>query len=223
MSGLNVEAGAGKAPAVQREISKKGPRAAIISGIIDLGIQPQEYQGEKQRDCREFLPILTLVSDKYTDEDGEKHCMVTSPWPVKIKLGEKSSYTKFCNAADPNGEVVPDGVGDLSQLIGRGVFANMVHSKGKGQNAEITFANCKSISELPEDYPLGDVDINEVLFDCNNPDVEVFESLWDRTQDLITGSVGYEGSGLQAVLECKGVTPKESVPEPDDDGEDSPF
>ena len=219
--GLQVEAGAGKAPAEQREIAKKGPRVAIISGIIDIGMQPQEYKGEKQRDCREFLPIFTLVSDKYTDEDGDKHCMVTSPFPVRIKLGEKSNYTKFCNAADPNGEVVPDGVGDLSQLIGRGVFANMVHNKGKGDNADITYANCKGISELPEDYPLGEVDINAVVFDCNNPDKEVFDKLWDRTQDLITSSVGYEGSELQAVLEGKAGVPDADQGDPEDD--DIPF
>lgn len=220
--GLQVEAGAGKAPAEQKEIAKKGPRVAIISGIIDLGMQPQMYENEKQRDCREFLPIFTLVNDKYTDEDGEKHCMVTSPWPVKIKLGEKANYTKFCNAADPNGEVVPDGVGDLSQLIGRAVFANMVHNPGKGDNADIMYANCKGISELPEDYPLPEVDINAVVFDCNNPDVEVFEKLWDRTKDLITSSVGYAGSELQAVLEGKVV--KEVVGEYQDDPDDDiPF
>ena len=192
---------------VQREIAKKGPRVAIISGIIDLGMQPQEYQGEKQRDCREFLPILTLVSDKYTDDEGEQHCMVTSPWPVKIKLGDKSNYTKFCKAADPNGEVLKDGVGDLTQLIGRKVFATMIHNTGKGDYAGINYANCTGIAELPEDYPVADTPINAIVFDTNAPDKDVFEKLWDRTQTLITGSVGYAGSALERAL-TDGATPE---------------
>jgi len=216
--GLNVAAGEGNAPKEQREVAKKGPRVAIISGIIDLGIQPQEYDGEKQRDCREFLPILTLVNDKYTDDEGKEHCMVTAPWPVKIKLGKKSNYTKFLAAADPNEEVLKDGVGDLSQLVGRPVFANMVHSE---PNAEgIFYANCKGVSELPEDYPVPEVEINRVVFDTSDPDVEVFNKLWDRTKRLITGSVGYAGSNLEKVLsqaaESQPAPAQKDEPEDDD-------
>lgn len=196
--GFKIEAGEGKAPAEQREISKKGPRVAVISGIIDLGIQEQEYEGEKQRDCREFLPIFTLVNDFYTDDEGVKHNMITSPWPVKIKLGDKANYVKFCNAADPNQEVMVDGVGDLSDLLGRKVFANMVHTKGKGDNAEITYANCKGISELPEDYPCEEIEINRIIFDAQSPDADVFEKLWDRTKVLIRKGVDWDESRLKA-------------------------
>lgn len=198
--GLQVDASE-KEPAEQREIAKKGPRVAIISGIIDLGVQPQEYKGEKQRDCREFLPILTLVSDKYTDEDGAEHCMVTSPWPVKIKLGEKSNYTKFCKAVDPRGEVVPDGVGDLSGLIGRAVFATMVHTDPTADG--IVYANCKGVQELPEDYPLPEVEYNGVVFDASNPDPEVWEKLWDSTKDRIRGGAGWDETKVSAGYEGK--------------------
>ena len=187
--GLTVEAGE-KGPSEQREIAKKGPRVAIISGIIDIGVQEQEFQGEKQRDCREFIPILTLVNDKYTDENGDKHCMVTSPWPVKIKLGEKANYVKFCKAADPNGEVVPEGVGDIAELIGRAVFATMTHTEPTKDG--IVYANCKGIQELPEDYPIPEVDITKIVFDCSNPDKEVFDKLWDSTKDKIRKGVNWD-------------------------------
>lgn len=206
----------------QREIAKSGPRMAVISGIIDLGIQPQEYQGEKQRDCREFLPILTLLKDKYTDEDGEEHCMVTSPWPIKIKLGEKSNYTKFTKAADPNGEVLEDGVGDLFGLIGRQVFAVMVHTEGKGDAKGITYANCKGIQELPEDFHMEGVEYNEVQFNSQEPDKVVFDSLWDRTQDLITSAVDWDESRFQQDAAKKGDDGVDGEPE-GEEYDDIPF
>lgn len=190
--GLQVKAGAGSAPRVQREIAKKGPRAAIISGIVDLGIQKQDdYKGTAKPDCREFLPILTLVADKYADEEGVKHNMVTSPWPVRIILGEKSNYTKFCKACDPNGEVLPDGVGDITQLIGRPVFANMTHSAPQGDEG-IVYANCKGVSEIPEDYPLAETVINEYVFDSDNPDREAWDQMWDSTKERVRKAVNWD-------------------------------
>ncbi len=207
--GLQVSAGTQTNNVVQREVAKAGPRVGIISGIIDLGMQPQEYQGEKQRDCREFLPIITLVNDKYTDDDGVKHCMVTSPWPIRIKLGERSNYTKFTKAIDPNGEVLEEGVGDISQLIGRPCFAVMAHTQGKGDASDITYSNCKGVQELPEDFHPTGVEYNEVVFDASNPDKEVFDKLWERTQNLITSSIGWEGFGST------------SAPVAEEDNEDS--
>ena len=188
--GLNVEAGAGQVK-TQRELAKKGPRVGIISGIIDLGMQPQEFGGEVKPDCREFLPMITLCNDKYTTEDGEERNMVVSPWPIKIKLGDRANYPKFCAAADPQGEVVPDGIGNVFDLVGRAVFAVMSHSE---PNAEgIVYANCKGIQELPEDYPLPEVAINELVFNADEPDQAIFDKLYDRTQLLITNSPSWKG------------------------------
>lgn len=188
--GLNVEAGTGFEPK-QKDISKKGPRVAIISGIIDIGMQPHDWKGEQKADRREFIPILTLCSDKYTDEEGVERCMVTSPWPVAISLGDKSNYTKFCKAADPNGEVLPEGIGDVTDLIGRTVFAVMVHTKPTPEG--IVYSNCKGIQELPEDYPVPETEYNRVVFDTTEPDKEVFDKLWERTQKLITTGTGFKG------------------------------
>ena len=216
--GLTVEAGE-SGPKEQREIAKKGPRVAIISGIIDIGVQEQEYLGEKMRDCREFIPILTLVNDKYTDDEGNQHCMVTSPWPVKIKLGDKANYVKFCKAADPNGEVVPEGVGDISELIGRAVFATMVHTVPTADG--IVYANCKGIQELPEDYPIPEVDINKVVFDCNNPDKEVFEKLWDSTKAKIRKGVNWDEVVLNEGVSSDGG--EQDAKGADDADDDIPF
>jgi hypothetical protein len=177
-------------PAVQRELPKEGLRLAIITGIIDIGIQAQEYEGEKKPDCREFIPILALCNDKYTDEEGKKHNMVTSPYPIKIKLGDKSNYTKFCNAVDPRGEVLDEGVGDISELIGRPVFAKMVKTKPNAKG--IVYCNCKAIQEVPEDYPLPEMNFVPFVFDCTNPDKKLWDTIWDSTKNKIKAGVEWD-------------------------------
>ena len=73
----------------------------------------------------------------------------------------------------------------------------MVHTEPNADG--IVYANCKGIQELPEDYPVPEVEINRVVFDCNNPDAEVFGKLWDRTQDKIRAGVNWDESSLGSV------------------------
>ena len=219
---LQIEAGSA-GPAVQRELAKKGPRVAILTGIIDLGMQPQEYGGEKKPDCREFLPILTLVNDKYTDSEGVERCMVMSPWPIKLKLGDRANYPKFCAAFDPNGDVCPAGVGNVNDLLGRPVFAVVTHSNGKGDKAEIVYSNIKGVQELPEDYPVPEMDLTFTQFDASNPDQAVFDNLYDRTQELITSSPSWKGFGVNAkVLHQEEEATQANAPA-GEGSDDSPF
>jgi len=214
--GIVVEKAKGTGSNTERKIAKKGPRPAIITGIVDLGVQPQSYEGVENKPCREFVPILTLVSDKNSDEEGNEYNIVTAPWPITIKLSPKANYIKFCKAVDPNGEVVPDGIGDIEQLIGRKVFAVMKHTKPNEEG--VVYANCAGIQELPEDYPVPDVEYESVVFDTQNPDKAVFDKLWERHQKRIKGGVNYIGSNLEAV--CEGGT-EPNTPAPSSNQQDS--
>lgn len=194
--GLVVGKGAEK---VQREIPKKGPRLAVLVGLIDVGVQVREYNGEKKRPCREVLPLFHLLNDKYKDEDGNEHCMNCSPYfPLGIMPGsEKSKYMKLCLALDPNGDIVPDGAGDMTQLLGRHCFVKVKHNEKEG----IMYGNFDGVSELPEDYPLPEHECDTIFFDTDNPDKEVWDKLWDRTQDLIRGMVGYDTSKVKVMCD----------------------
>ena len=209
---FNVEKGA---PQEDREFAqpKKGQRAARLVGLIDLGLQPQEYKGEVKKPAKEFIPMFWLANDMYTTDDtGEEKHMVRGPWPYKIYPGaERGHYFEFCEGIDPNGEVIVDGAGDLTQLLGRPCFVKIVEEKKTKDGKEVVYFNIKGVSEVPEDYPVAELDIDTFTFDTSAPTKEGFDRLSDRNQASIKDSVGYEGSELQAV--CEG----DSVPDQDED------
>ena len=194
--GLIVEKGGER---VQREIPKKGLRLAVLVGLIDVGVQVREFNGEKKRPCREVLPMFHLLNDKYTDDDGNEHCMNCSPFfPLGIMPGsDKSKYMKLCNALDPNGEIVPDGAGDMTQLLGKPCFVKVKHNEREG----INYGNFDGVSELPEDYPVPEHDCPNIFFDTENPSKEIWDTLWDRTKDVIRGMIDYDKSKCKVVCD----------------------
>ena len=222
--GFNVEKGT---PQEDREFAqpKKGQRAARLVGLIDLGLQPQEFKNEEKKPCKEFIPMYWLANDKYTTDDGEEKHMVRGPWPHKIYPGAtRGHYFDFCNGIDPNGEVLVDGAGDLTQLLGRPCLVNIVEDKKQKDGKEVIYYNIKGVSEAPEDYPIPELDIETFTFDTSAPTKEGFDRLSDRNQEAIKGSVGYDGSELQAI--CEGDSAPAATPDPvgnDDIDDDIPF
>lgn len=217
----------------QREIAKKGPRLAQLVGLVDIGIHIQEFQGEKKKPCRELIPVFKLIQDKYKDEEGVAHCMNISPYfGMGIMPGaERSKYMKFCEAIDPNHEVLESGAGELPALLGRYCYVNMKHNTKKNEAGEdITFSNYVGVSQLPEDYPIPEhEEFNNFFFDTLNPDVEVFEKLYQRQKDLIIESEGYETSKVKAVcggesgVEVTAVASARSSADEEELGDDQPY
>jgi hypothetical protein len=217
----------------QREYAKKGPRVAQLVGLVDVGIHVQEYGGEKKKPCRELIPVFKLIQDKYKDEEGVEHCMNASPYfGLGIMPGaDRSKYMKFCEAIDPNHEVLQDGAGELPELLGRYCYVNMKHNEKKNDAGDtITYANYVDVSQLPEDYPVPEhEEFDKFFFDTENPEVDVFEKLFSRQKDLIAESVDYETSKVKAV--CGGVAQDnkasddagEGAAEPKEGDDDCPY
>lgn len=209
---------------VQRDLPKKGPRVAKLTGLIDVGVHVREYKGEAKPPAREFIPIFTLLSDTYTTEEGEAINMVSSPrWPIKLMEGAtRGHYYDFIAAIDPENETLVADERDLSKLLGRNCFVNITYSDPTEEG--IVYANYGGVSALPEDYPAPELEKEFIVFDTDAPEKEVFDALWDSTKDQIRTSQGYAGSQLEAV--CDGDAPSapsgpESSSVADDD--DIPF
>lgn len=214
----------------QMTLPKKGPRPAILTGLIDVGVHVRTYLGQKKKPAREFIPVFTLVSDFYEDEEGVHRNCVTRPWPIKLLPGtERGHYADFVSALDPESEVLNNGQGDLTKLIGRGCFVNMVHSDPDDEG--FVYANARGVTAIPEDYPLPALEFDPLIFDCDNPDPEVFEKLGSYTQDHVRTQEGFAGSKLEAILDGKAPAPKKEAAQAQDpdqeegDGQDddSPF
>lgn len=211
----------------QLTLPKKGPRPAILTGLIDIGVHVRFYQGAPKKPAREFIPLFTLTSDTYEDEEGNKKNMRLSPFPIKLLPGtERGHYAEFVAALDPENEILDGGAGDLTQLIGRKCFVTVVH-KDPDEDGMV-YANMRGVSAIPEDYPLPDLEFEPIIFDCDNPDREVFEGLTSFVRDQIRGQQNYAGSKLEAILEGEGA-PASSSEAPaedqtdDDVDDDSPY
>jgi len=187
----------------QREYSKEGPRLAQLVGLVDIGIHVQEYGGEKKKPCRELIPVFKLIQDKYQDDEGVAHCMNASPYfGLGIMPGaDRSKYMKFCKAIDPKQEIMQDGAGELPDLLGRYCYVNMEHNTKKNDSGEeITYSNYVDVSRLPEDYPVPEHDeFDKFFFDSLNPELDVYEKLFNRQKELLSESVDYDTSVAKAV------------------------
>lgn len=214
-----TEAKATNSEKKQMTLPKKGPRAACLTGIVDIGIQQREWKGKLKAPRREFISIYTFHKDTYETEEGEiKNCGIRT-FPMALYPGaSKSNYYDWFNTLDPDHTILDkDGAGDITKLIGKNCFVVVEYSEPDSEG--IVYANSKGISIIPEDYPLENLDFEPLIFDCTKPDKEVFDSLSNWIQDQIRKSVDYAGSDLEKYLE----TGEENSSSGESDDDDSPI
>lgn len=189
------------------EPPKSGPRLAVLTGVIDVGVQQREYQGDLKKPSREFLPVFTLVYDSYKTEEGEEVNFKSRPgFPIKVMPGaSKSKYMAFVNAIDPNHKILDkDGLGDLTKLCGGYCYVNIEHNTVDKDGVEVTYGNYRGVSPIPEDYPLPDREEEEfTLFSLRDPSRELWDSFNDRLKGQIKEGIHWVGSDAETFL-CGG-------------------
>lgn len=199
MAFKNVEAGSSGGDFAQ---PTAGPRPARLIGLVDCGVHTEEYKG-KETTARKFYPVFWLANDTYETEEGDILNMLTSPYfPINLYPGEeKGNYMKFIKGIDPAGEVSPDGAGDITGLLGRMCSANMKPIVNKKKEDRVVYDSC---SPLPDDYPMAKFDGEFILFDCDEPDKDVFDKLPKFRREYIKESNDFAGSELQKVVDPEG-------------------
>jgi len=187
--------------------NNSGPKAPLIDegaypsrlqGVVDCGLQPQEFKGESKSPKNEIWTTYELSDEFMPDEDGNPNEEKPRWFSEFIALNNLDSdlarSTKRYYALDPNEEEE----GDWAELIGRPVITTIV-KKGEYNNIGGTSAmRPKEAAKLP---PL----VNPSrLFSMDEPDVEVFLSLPNFVQDKIKGGLEFEGSKLDELLKKQG-------------------
>lgn len=164
------------------ELAPTGMHIARCYAVIDLGTHEDPTFGKKKHYVRiqHELPNTKMtneklagrpfsISNRYTLSHNEK---------ALLRVHLESWYGKKFNDA----ELDKAGGFDLTKLLGRPAFINIVHSEnGK-------YANIGSINPVPAgmECPLA---INPpIMFSFENFDERVFESLSQKTQDYIKES-----------------------------------
>jgi hypothetical protein len=208
-----------------------GTYPARLVQIIDLGLQAQRpYQGKDKPPAQEIMLTYELVDTFMLDEDGkeleDKPRWISETLPFYGLYADKAKSTQRYNALDPEGAYD----GDFSKAIGQPVNVTIVNNavgdKVYDNVATISAMRSRDADKCPE------LVNPSKLFDLDDPDMEVFNSLPEWLRDKIKGNLNYQGSPLQgkagnapapAKKAEKKAEPKQAAPADEADGDNNPF
>lgn len=194
-----------------------GGYPARLVQVISLGLQEQDaFQGKDKPPKQEVRLVYELSDEFLLDEDGNE--LEDKPrWQAEeITMNSLDSdlakSTKRYYALDPNEEHE----GDWSELVGLPCVVNITQNKGKGKHDGRIFNNVGGISAMraKEAKKLPPLVNEPLVFDVDEPDLEIFLSLPEFVQKKIKGNLEFEGSPLDRLLQDhkdgdKGSTTKE--------------
>lgn len=212
-----------------------GTYPARVVQLIDLGLQPQRaFKNEEKKPANEIMITYEFVDTFMVDEDGNdiedkpRWNSETLPWWGLD--ADRAKSTQRYLALDPDN--LYDG--DFSQVVDTPCNVTVVINKKEDK----TYVNIASVTAMrPKDAARCPPLVNPTkIFDLEDPDLDVFNSLPQWIRDKIKGNLEYAGSKLEKLLSeaPKEETPKEEekpkaakkpkpAPKEVDDDEDTPY
>lgn len=193
-------------------------RARLVQ-VIDLGLQPQRpYQGKEKPPAHEIMLTYEFCDEFMKDENGDdiedKPRWLSETLPFYGLFADKAKSTQRYYAFDPDEAFG----GDFAKCIGVPVNVTVVNNIS-GDTVYNNVGNVAAMSGKKAAQCPELVNPSKV-FDLDNPDMEVFNSLPDWIQEKIKGNLNYQGSPLQKALGGKAAPVKEQKKE---ESEDAPW
>ena len=167
-----------------------GVHVARCIGLIDLGTQDVEYQGQHKLQHKIQITWEVLGEDELgaplTVETDGKEMPITISKRYTLSLSNKARMRSDLEAW--RGKAFTDEElksFDVSKLLGAYCMLNVTETESNGK----TYANVSSITPLPRAVAKPEGVHPLVKFDLDNPDMKVFEGFYQQLQDLIKASV----------------------------------
>ena len=219
--GLNAKkmkhTGGNKAGAAQAPI-ESGTYPVRVAQVIDLGLQNQRpYQGQEKPPAYELMITYEFLDEFCVDENGnedeDKPRWLSETLPLRSLQAEKAKSTQRYYALDPSESLD----GDFTQLVGVAANASIVQNAGKGKNVGKVYNNIAALSAMrsKDSAKAPELKNEGKVFDLDDPDVEVFNSLPEWIQDKIKDNLEYAGSELEKALTGASSEPESDVEEED--------
>lgn len=218
-----------KEVAAERRVIPAGKAMARLIEYVELGPQPQSFNGEKKPDCEEVRVAFELFGKKYTSttSDGEElHDVIA--WKGTKKFNNKSQFFKLMKKMTYGRE----GITHMAQMLGEAFIVEVKHNTVERNGKEVTYANifvdgdCYVAAPVVEDPVTNEtkkLDVPEPTrpFRCfiwKNPTKECWDSIFidgSRTfkegdkevtrsnnwmQETLQSSPAFSGSALEAML-----------------------
>ena len=198
-----------------------------IVEYVDLGTQPQEFQGKPKDPADEFRIGVALWGEGITNEDGSPY--VLRPFPISISRFEKSNTYQMFKALNYTGDA---NIKHFAQFVGQAfVFKLEHHTNKQGKVSSIinfkgTLPPYDAVAKTPYQIPAAPDDLYR-LFLWDFPSLEAWHSLHiegqsddgkskNFIQEGILGALNFEGSPLHQLLVQNNVAftvPPKKVPE----------
>lgn len=162
-------------------------------GVIDLGTQSVEYQGDKK------LQHKALIKWEVHGEEEDGTPLTTEIDGKAMPLTLSKRYTMSLStkarlradlAAWRGRDFTPDELKafDVSKLLGAYCMLNVQQNESNGK----TYTNVASITPLPRAIPKPEGVHRPFQFDLDAPDMEVFESFHEKLRETIESSVEWQ-------------------------------
>jgi hypothetical protein len=170
--------------------------------VLDLGLQPQTYNGETKDPKIEIMTTYELADEFMKDDEGndipDKPRWLSETFTLNSLNSDKAKSTQRYLALDP--ALKYDG--DWSKLLGTPATITVVNNPGKGKNKGKVFNNIASVSSMraKDAEKLPPLVNDKRYFDQDEPDVELFLTLPQFIQDKMKSGLEFKGSKLDQLL-----------------------
>jgi len=185
-----------------REILEEGLYPARLARIIEVGDQEDKY-GVKTKVVLAFtIPSQTI------EIDGVQKQRMMMTFPLNQTSNPDATIMKYMKAL--GGATWPD-------IHNKPCMIEVSHKTVKGELRDNITNVVKPMAGMEVPMP----DCDAYIFDFENPDRKVFDSLSDFRQGQIKQAVNYPGSAVEKMLE--GTSSSAESNESADESEDSPI
>lgn len=199
-------------------IVEAGTYPARLVIIASLGLQKQSYKGEDKDPRVQIQTIYELLDEFMKDENGnelpDKPLWMWDDFAFFNLSSDRAVSTKRYMALDPEMKFG----GEWSELIGTPCMLTLSVNEGKGKNKGRFYNNISNVSTMraKEADKAPELVNKPLVFDTDEPDMEVFKALPDAIQNKIKNALDFEGSPLDQALGGD-VNPKENSSDNEDE------
>lgn len=203
----------------------EGFALARLVEVVELGNQPQEFNGVAKDPAPTFRLGFALYGEGYQNDDGTPYLLRT--FDIARSRNEKAGAYLLFKMMNWKGTKT-----HFAQLIGEAFLLNIINKAGKAQGAKVTSRiNLKDvrppiepISKQP--YPVPEARVSDFkLFMWEKPTIVGWNSLYidgkrddgkskNFIQETILGATDFAGSPLELLLKTKGVAYTVPTPAP---------
>lgn len=170
-----------------------GTYMSVCVGVIDLGEQYRQFDKQKQGKYAEECMFIFEIPSERVQVDGEDKPRWLSSKRYTVSLHERSALyqmlTSWRGKALSDAELDPAGDGfDLMQMAGQGAMLSVsVAEKDDGSLKN----KIEAVTGFPKGIAPPQPESEILVFDADDPDMEVFGKLPEWIQDVIRKSTQF--------------------------------